>query len=99
MVAPSHKSKSQNPTPESSVHREGSPRTDLARLICNTRVAAGLPLHDVANYVGVTVELLERFEAGVQSIPLHHVYALANCLNISPRDVLDLGLGTPDVSA
>jgi transcriptional regulator with XRE-family HTH domain len=70
----------------------------LAKMVRDARLAAQMSIHEVAGYLGVSEDVLARFETGKQPIPLHHVFALANCLNISPRLVLDLGLGTDKVS-
>lgn len=62
----------------------------LAALIRNARLDAQLSEETVAQYVGVSISTLKAYETATKSIPLSHVYALSNCLNISPDVIVQL---------
>jgi transcriptional regulator with XRE-family HTH domain len=52
------------------------------------RASAGLSEAEVAQYLGATVPILLGYESGEKAIPLNRIYALANCLNISPEEIV-----------
>jgi transcriptional regulator with XRE-family HTH domain len=55
------------------------------------RREAGLSESEVVAYLeDVTVETLKRYESGELKIPLNHIYALSNCLNVAPREVMEI---------
>ncbi len=62
----------------------------LADLIRSARIQSGQTEEAVAKYVGIPVSTLRAYEAATKSIPLSHVYALSNCLNISPDVIVQL---------
>ena len=55
------------------------------------RLAAGISEKQVCHYLGLPSEMtLRSYEAGKASIPLNQMYALSNCLNIAPDEIMDL---------
>jgi ribosome-binding protein aMBF1 (putative translation factor) len=54
------------------------------------RLKSGMSAESVADYLGVSVEWIESFEAGRTALPLDCARALSNCLNISPVEVMEL---------
>lgn len=45
---------------------------------------------EVAEYLGIDVEYVKAYEAGEKAIPSTHAKAMANCMNISPEEVMNL---------
>lgn len=69
----------------------GSASERIGELIRNARIDLGLSEAEVASYVGgISTETLKKYESGRKSIPLSHIYALSNCLNISPKTIIQL---------
>lgn len=63
-----------------------SPSELIGALIKRARLEQGLTRAEVARYLGDQNEdTLALYESGRKSIPVCDIYALANCLNISPR--------------
>ena len=55
------------------------------------RLELGLEEKTVALYLtNVSVERIQNYETGKCEIPLSDVYALSNCLNVSPRIITQL---------
>ena len=52
---------------------------------CRTR--ARLSVADVASYLGSSPEIVAKYEAGRQKVPLNIIYSLSNCLNIAPNTI------------
>lgn len=80
-------------TPRALNKSKKSPKTTSTALgpyMKKKRLAAGMSLQKVAAYLEVSVKEIEQYEAGKKSIPLNRVYALSNCLNISPDEVTRL---------
>ena len=74
-----------NPTPQRS-----TPNPKLAKLIRASRLQAGLSETEVAGYLGVPAAVIKAYENGTRSIPLNDIYAMSNCLNISPDLIVSL---------
>ena len=66
--------------------------TELAQLILESRRRSGFSAQDVADYLDISAEQLIAYESGQLAIPMDKIYAIANCLNISPRDILEIEL-------
>ncbi len=63
-----------------------TPSRELGALFRDQRKLAGLTEKEVANYLGdISIVTLRAYESGTQPIPLSHIHALSNCLNISPK--------------
>jgi hypothetical protein len=65
-----------------------SPSNKLGYFFLKRRKELGLPSEVVASYLEIPVKTLALYEDGVTLIPLHHVYALSNCLNIAPDEIV-----------
>lgn len=63
---------------------------ELGLLFKNQRLNMSMPEEQVASYLGISKETLLAYESGTRTIPLTHIYALSNCLNIDPKAVLKL---------
>ncbi|MEY4616659.1 MAG: helix-turn-helix protein [Pseudomonadota bacterium] len=61
----------------------------LAQLIFTRRLKLKRSQKEIAEYLGVSEETLERYERGLLPIPLVHIYGLSNCLNIEPSKLED----------
>lgn len=61
---------------------------DFGRFIRQKRLETGLSEHEVSEYLGATAQTILSYETGEKAIPLNRVYALANCLNISPEMIM-----------
>ncbi len=59
----------------------------LAKLVHQKRMESRLTEAAVASYVGISPIVLAAYEAGIRRIPMNHLYALSNCLNISPAAI------------
>jgi transcriptional regulator with XRE-family HTH domain len=62
--------------------------SSLGSFIRQRRVESGLTLEEVATYLEISVEAVVRYEEDKKQIPLNHLYALSNCLNISAELIL-----------
>lgn len=60
----------------------------IGTLIRDARVSAKMSKECVAKYLEISPSILDAYESGARSIPLSHIYALSNCLNISPAVIL-----------
>ena len=67
-----------------------SPNPELGRFLKKKRLKARQSLAATAGYLEISTELLTEYEQGIRGIPLMHVYALSNFLNVSPTEVLHL---------
>ncbi len=68
------------------------------RFFRERRIRALLTEEEVSNYLGVSVQMLRAYELGLSPIPLDNVYALSNCLNIPPDEVMELFHQLADLS-
>jgi transcriptional regulator with XRE-family HTH domain len=67
------------------------PNPAIGEFIRQSREEAGLTEAAVVDYLGdISVETLKAYECGERSIPLNHLYALSNCLNVSPSAIVSL---------
>lgn len=63
----------------------------LGVFLKNKRVLSKISKTVVCNYLMIdSEEVLDAYESGTKTIPLKHVYALSNCLNISPEETLTM---------
>lgn len=70
---------------------DGSISARLGKLFREKRLAAGLTEADAAAYLeSVSLRTYQLYESGEKSIPLSHIYALSNCLNVDPKVVFDI---------
>jgi len=64
---------------------------ELGLLFHEVRKSCGMSLETVSRYMGnVTPDRINQYEKGLMEIPLCDIYALANCLNIPPDNILKL---------
>lgn len=63
---------------------------EIGKMVREKRNETGLQLKEVAKYIGVSPLVLEAYESGVKRIPMNHIYALSNCLDISPAKIMRL---------
>ena len=69
---------------------ETSPSQRIGMFFHDERLKASLSGEEVALYLGVSTETLSAYESGQKRIPMVHICALSNCLNIEPEMVLKL---------
>lgn len=68
-----------------------APSARLGRLFKKRRIAEGLTQKQVAGYLGsVSLKTYRNYELGRDRMPLSHIYALSNRLNIDPREIYTL---------
>ena len=60
------------------------------------RLESGLSIEVVTGYIGASEDLLIAYESGERPVPLNKIYALSNCLSISPDEITDLVAAYPD---
>jgi transcriptional regulator with XRE-family HTH domain len=65
-----------------------SQSAQLGKFFRDERLKAGLSSETVSSYLNIPQDVLEVYEQGLSTIPLNHIYALSNCLNISPELVV-----------
>jgi transcriptional regulator with XRE-family HTH domain len=58
----------------------------LGSFLRQKRLESGLTLEEVSRYLQVSV-VVTRYEENKKDIPMHHIYALSNCLNV-PADLI-----------
>jgi transcriptional regulator with XRE-family HTH domain len=64
---------------------------ECGKLFKARRIAQNLSLEEVAGYLmDVSSRTLEQYENGESEIPLFHIYALANYLNVHPALIMQL---------
>jgi len=64
-------------------------KTTLGFKFKSIRIDKGYTLNFLSYHACIEpISLIHDFEEGVISLPLDHIYALANILEISPREVL-----------
>lgn len=63
---------------------------EQGRFFRQKRLDAAISQETIADYLGITVREVVLFESGKKSIPLHFAFALSNCLNIPPEELLSL---------
>lgn len=65
-------------------------RKSIASFFRDRREACKMTLQQTAELSGVTVEQLEKYEAGAEAMPLDLIFSLTNLYNIPPEDTLNL---------
>jgi transcriptional regulator with XRE-family HTH domain len=64
---------------------------EIGALFKGKRIEAGISEREVADYLGgLSLKTLHLYESGRKAIPLSHIFALSNCLNVSPRVISEL---------
>ena len=61
---------------------------ELGQFFRNRRIEAGLTLNQVSRELEISTQTLLQYENGEQTVPCEDIFALANCLNIPPEDLL-----------
>lgn len=64
--------------------------SDLSELFKKYRQQAGVAPENLADYLGVTMKTLARYESGESQIPKATIYGFSNYLGISPSLVRSL---------
>ena len=54
------------------------------------RLLAKRSKKEVADYLEISPKNVQDYEAGILKIPLNHVRALSNCLNIPPDEIIEV---------
>lgn len=76
---------------------ESEPSRRIGDFLRRSRREQARTPEEVAGYLGISPALLEDYESGEVELPLFQIYALANCLNLSPERVLaQVGKPLPD---
>lgn len=76
-----------------SIVRESSARSDVGQRIREWRLRRELSQSEVARLAGITQASLSNYENGKRDLPLSTLLGVAQALNVSVGDLLDL----PDV--
>jgi transcriptional regulator with XRE-family HTH domain len=69
---------------------QDEPTVQLAMLFKEARLSQKLRIEQVAEYLSISNETASLYENGHKAIPLYHIYALANCLNVAPNRILSI---------